>query len=161
MASARAIMWLALIFLEEDKLPPKNVLRFFVQVANDPNRYSEIMKPDLWSSNKGRPSIDDKRIKLPAGFKLKKFFGDRPTERYAAMIGYLITQGYIISEEGNYKESAVQIVSELTGRSAKALQKDYYKHKEMLEKYPSVLEVAEVRLRLQYKWEEKKSKPSY
>jgi len=83
------------------------------------------------TKRRGRPSIDDKESTADiVGLSHLKRFGSLPTESNALAIHHLLLQGHTLNIAGSLeKESAVELLAELTGRSTRSLQSDYAKHK--------------------------------
>ena len=137
-----ALFWWAKNTLRRNEIPSRGMNRFFLRVIEDPKLYAIATKPQVGQKKRGRPSIDDEKSKkfLPSVFKYKKFKGITASEKNAQAIAYLLSNGYLINEAGKGKESAVGYLSELTGRSCRSLQADYYKHKEKLTSNPDTLE---------------------
>jgi len=111
-----------------DSLPPR-LRAFFLRVLNDPAWYVEIMTTERKKS-RGRPSIDSGSTAEVVGLRISTPFGSRPTECNALAIHHLLLQGHTLNIAGTLeKESAVELLAELTGRSTRSLQSDYAKHK--------------------------------
>jgi hypothetical protein len=83
---------------------------------------------------RGRPSVDDKAITADVvGLQHLMQFGARESETNALAVHHLILQGLTLNTEGSRtKDSAVDVISELTDRSPRSLQSDYAKHKETI-----------------------------
>ena len=131
--ATKFLLELAIASLEQMRVPPRGLNKFFLRTLQDPNQFKRIMKATL-KLGRGRPSIDDRDLLTTTGLRAKTLFGYKPSERHALAITYLIAQGHTLNESGNFdKDSAAVIMSELTGRSWRALQDDYSKHKKKID----------------------------
>ncbi len=123
---SRRLVKLALIYLKDGDLPPPGLRRYFLRIVESPKEYAALMKSPS-RTTRGRPSADSHM--LPQLGK-KRFLGQEKTEQNALMVAYLHSLGHPINELGNDNyESAVVLVSAITGRSIRSLQRDYYMHK--------------------------------
>lgn len=128
-SASRSLIDIAIAHIESGRRLPAGLRRFFVAKLKDPEEFFRIAtfsKP----KKRGRPSQDEKHLSNNIGLKIAMPFGALPSERNALMIAYLVSQGHPINEWGPVnRESAVALVSQLTGRSTRSLQGDYYKHR--------------------------------
>lgn len=128
----QTLVQLAISLLKKGRLPPHHLLDYLLKAIDDPGDYASRMKEVVPPAKRGRPSIDDSSPRVDLGFG-KSFFGQAPSERNALMIAYLRSIGHPINAAGRAeKESAVALLSELTGRDTRSLQRDYYRHKDKL-----------------------------
>lgn len=140
-----ALFWWAKSTLRRNEIPAKGMNRFFLKVIDDPKLYAIANKSKYGKRRRGRPSIDDtKKPLFPPGFKFKKFKQTSESEKNAQTIAYLLSIGYLINEAGKGKESAVSYLSDLSGRSCRSLQTDYYKHKDKVTNNPNAIEFGRV-----------------
>lgn len=130
--AARSLMRIASGLIKDGHALGPRLRGFFAKVLEDPARYAEIMtfKP---KKPRGRPSIDRDTTAEAVGLEHRQRFGARPTESNALAIHHLLLQGHVLNEASKTeKESAVVLMNELTGRSARSLQADYAKHKQAI-----------------------------
>lgn len=140
--AAKFLIGVALASLEKSRLPPPGLNRFLLRTLENPDRFTKIMKAKR-KMKRGRPDIDDQSFFAITGLRTstKSYFGQKPSERHALALAYLISLGHPLNEAGNSKmESATVIVSELTGRSYRALQADYAKHQARMRCYKTALQ---------------------
>jgi hypothetical protein len=145
----QALFWWAKASLESGKLPSKGLNRFVLRIITDQNLYAKAIKIKDPPKNRGRPSIDDRVRKKSAlyGFKFKKFENIPRSKKYAMIVAYLLSEGYLINEVGTKdKESSVEYLSTLTGLSWRSLQTYYYKYKATLIDNPDALEIGKIEL---------------
>jgi len=150
----QALFEWAKVSLRNGELPSSGLNRFFLRILDDKNLYAKATKIKVTPKKRGRPSIDDRVSKRPAldGFKFKKDKNIEESEKLALMIAYLLSEGYLINEiAAKNKESAVEYLSTLTGRSSRSLQTDYYKHKLAFIDNPDALEFGKIEL-TRLKW---------
>jgi len=125
----RFLFELAAKLVEKGEPLPQRLREFFSRVVMNPELYLTVTgaKP---VKSPGRPSADRMTSLDRIGLGALQPFGTRNTECNALAIHYLLSIGHTLNEAGTpEKESAVTIISRLTGRSPRSLQADYAKHK--------------------------------
>ncbi len=162
--AAKFLLGLAVLLLEENKPLPSGLRRYLVSILNEPARYKAIMtyesRPKL---KRGRPSLNSKTRKFDYGIR-SRFIPRQysATEEYAMAMMYLVSLGHPINASTTgAMESATTILSELTGRSDRSMQNDYYAHVESLRQDSYALARGELelkRLRMLNEWKRNSAK---
>ena len=128
LSAHRALVRLARLYLKHRRLLPPGLNRYFLRAIEDPADYAARMRVPR-RTTRGPPGLDSRRTFSLLDDERKVFFGQAPTEKNALMIAYLHSKRHPINEATtNEKESAVVLLNELTGRSTRQLQRDYYRH---------------------------------
>jgi len=131
-AAHQTLVTAAIGILKKGKLPPADLLEYFLEAVEEPDVFAKKMQEPANPSKSGKPSLDDTALRVDMGLD-DTFFGLKPTEKIAMMVAYLVSIGHPINEAGNSEyESAAVVLSELTGRNSRSIQRDYYKHKAKL-----------------------------
>lgn len=161
----QALVKLAKHDLKNGRLPPRGLNRYFLRAIENPAEFAEKME-QVNQPKRGRPSLDNRRRATLLDADPKVFFGRRPSEKHALVVAYLHCIGHSINEapgRNNNGASAVVILAELTGRSPRSLQRDYYLHRKTIEGRKSALDLGRalyMRLELIRKLKAANSTPS-
>lgn len=141
----KALVKMAVYDLQNGRLPPRGLNRYFLRAIEDPADFANKMEI-VDQPKRGRPSLDNRRRASLLDADPKVFFGRRPSEKHALIVAYLHSIGHPINEasgRNNNRASAVVILAELTGRSLRSLQRDYYLHRKKIEGRKSALDLGQ------------------
>jgi hypothetical protein len=129
--SHKFLVKVAIVSLKEGKLPPSDLLEYFLAAIDDPETFAKKMR-EVKRTKRGRPPDDDKTLTVDVGLG-DKFFGSKPSHKYAMILAYLVSIGHPIGQVPKKgKESAIALLSDLTGRSTRSLQRDYRENRHRL-----------------------------
>ncbi len=151
--------------LQNGRLPPRGLNRYFLRAIEDPADFANKMEI-VDQPKRGRPSLDNRRRASLLDADPKVFFGRRPSEKHALVVAYLHSIGHpinVASGRNNKRESAVVILAELTGLGARSLQRYYSQHLKKIEGRKSALDLGRalhIRLEILRKLKAANSTPS-